>query len=255
VSSPTIDSPFEPDRKAEMHSVEGSHPTESQPPVAVWEQGGGLEPSTLRHAFGQDQQVFRYASAFSDLMEMRAPAGVVSGYLDGHQVWFQSCASPMEVRPLGERGYELSLGRFGNFGFEVEPRIGLELLPRANGVYSIITVPAQTNDPALAGVYDVDFNASLELDEAGPERAHELSREDVDRLMSHTLVRWQLDLEVWIRLPSMLTFLPDGLLQSSGDHLLRQIVRQISRRLTWKVQEDFHARHGIPCPPRRRAQF
>jgi hypothetical protein len=101
----------------------------------------------------------------------------------------------------------------------------------------------------------VDFNASLELDEAGPERAKDVSHEDVDRLMAHTLVRWQLDLAVWIRLPSMLTLLPGGLLQSSGDHLLRQIVRQISRRLTWKVQADFHARHGIPCPPRRRAQF
>jgi len=43
--------------------------------------------------------------------------------------------------------------------------------------------------------------------------------------------------------------------QSSGDHLLRQIVRQISRKLTWKVQEDFHATHKLECPPRRRAQF
>jgi hypothetical protein len=53
----------------------------------------------------------------------------------------------------------------------------------------------------------------------------------------------------------MVTILPDPLVQTSGDHLLRQIVRQISRKLTWKVQEDFHASHGIPCPPRRRARF
>ena len=78
-------------------------------------------------------------------------------------------------------------------------------------------------------------------------------REEVDHLMAHTLVRWDLDLSVWIRLPAMITLLPDSLVQSSGDHLLRQIVRQVSRRLTWKVQEDFHASHGIPCPPRRRA--
>jgi hypothetical protein len=251
VSSQTIDSPLEPDPKAE-----GGHPsTEPQAPRPAAERAGSLEPTGLRHGYGSDQQVFRYASAFCDLMEMRAPAGVVAGYLDVHQLWFERCASPMGVVPLGDCGYELSLGRFGNFGFEVEPKIGLELLPRDQGVYSIITVPVANNDPALAGVYDVDFNASLQLDEAGPERAHELSREDVDRLTPHTLVRWQLDLAVWIRLPSMLTLLPDGLLQSSGDHLLRQIVRQISRRLTWKVQEDFHARHGIPCPPRRRAQF
>jgi hypothetical protein len=249
VSRPTIDSPFEPDRKADTPSEE------HQSPFPDAERDGILESSGLRHTYGADQQVFRYASAFSDLMEMRAPAGVVAGYLDGHQLWFERCASPMGVESLGHQGYALSLGRFGNFGFEVEPKIGLELLPRDQGVYSIITVPVDSNDPALAGVYDVDFNASLRLDEAGPERAHELSHEDVDRLTPHTLVRWQLDLAVWIRLPSMLTLLPDGLLQSSGDHLLRQIVRQISRRLTWKVQEDFHAHHGIPCPPRRRAQF
>jgi hypothetical protein len=106
----------------------------------------------LRHAYGNDKQVFRYASAFSDMMEMRAPAAVVSGYLDEHQGWFQSCASPMEVISLGERGYTLSLGRFGNFGFEVEPTIGLELLPEDNGVYSIITVRLPSTDPALAVV-------------------------------------------------------------------------------------------------------
>ena len=120
------------------------------------------------------------------------------------------------------------------------------------GVYRILTVPVPEADAALQGLYDVDFNASLRLEESsGPEVSHE----EVDRMMQHTLVRWQLDLSVWIRLPAMINLLPDTLVQSSGDHLLRQIVRQISRRLTWKVQEDFHASHGLPCPPRRRAQF
>jgi hypothetical protein len=68
-------------------------------------------------------------------------------------------------------------------------------------------------------------------------------------------VRWELDLSVWIKLPSVIGLLPESLVQSSGDRLLRQIVRQISRRLTWKVQEDFHATHQLDCPPRRRAQF
>ena len=102
----------------------------------------------------------------------------------------------------------------------------------------------------------MEFNASLRLDEAGDGQAFgEISAEDVDTLMAHTLVRWELDLAVWIKLPAMISILPEGLVQTSGDHLLRQIVRQVSRRLTWKVQEDFHASHGIPCPPRRRARF
>jgi hypothetical protein len=199
-----------------------------------------------------DPSVRRYASAFADLMEMRAPAAVVGAYLDRHEGWFRRCAAPMTVEPIGSQGYVLTLGRFGNFGFEVEPTIGLELLPQTAGVYRILTVPLPEVDAALQGLYDVEFAASLRLDEAG---GPEVSHEEVDGVMLHTLVRWQLDLAVWLRLPGMLSILPDHLVQSSGDHLLRQIVRQISRRLTWKVQEDFHASHGIPCPPRRRAQF
>ena len=88
----------------------------------------------------------------------------------------------------------------------------------------------------------MEFNAALRLEEQNAKRPH-------------TDVRWELDLSVWIKLPAVIGLLPESLVQSSGDHLLRQIVRQISRRLTWKVQEDFHATHGLECPPRRRAQF
>jgi hypothetical protein len=194
----------------------------------------------LRHS--DDPRVRRYASAFADVMEMRAASGVVAEYLDHHEGWFRRCAAPMTVQPIGSQGYALTLGTFGNFGFEVEPTIGLELLPQEQGVYRILTVPQRCSDPNLDGLYDVEFNASLRLDEAS----------DSQPL---TLVRWQLDLSVWIRLPGVITLLPEGLVQSSGDHLLKQIVRQISRKLTWKVQEDFHASQNLDCPPRRRAQF
>ncbi|MCP9927382.1 DUF1997 domain-containing protein [Cyanobium sp. CH-040] len=173
-------------------------------------------------------------------MEMRAAAEDVERYLDRHEGWFRRCAAPMPVEPLGHNGYRLTLGRFGNFGFEVEPTIALELLPQSAGVYRIITVPSAGGEGSLDGLYDVEFNAALQLDQ--PEA-------------DLTLVRWQLDLSVWIRLPGVITLLPASLVQSSGEHLLRQIVRQISRRLTWKVQEDFHATYGLDCPPRRRAQF
>ncbi|MEB3354405.1 MAG: DUF1997 domain-containing protein [Cyanobacteriota bacterium] len=200
----------------------------------------------LRHS--PDPRVRCYSSQFADLMEMRAPASQVASYLDRHEGWFRRCAAPMAVEPLGTNGYTLTLGRFGNFGFEVEPTIGLELLPQCEGVYRILTVEraltTASQPNSLDDLYDVEFNAALELDEAQDSDTPEF-----------TQVRWQLDLSVWIRLPGVITLLPDNLVQSSGEHLLRQIVRQISRRLTWKVQEDFHASHGLDCPPRRRAQF
>lgn len=193
-----------------------------------------------------DPRVRCYSSQFADLMEMRAPAPVVAAYLDRHEGWFRRCASPMQVQPIERNGYVLTLGTFGNFGFEVEPTIGLELLPQSEGIYRIVTVPPERFQPGLGDLYDVEFNASLELAE------HSGNEGDPATL---TDVRWQLDLSVWIKLPAVIGLLPEALVQSSGDHLLRQIVRQISRKLTWKVQEDFHATHGLACPPRRRAQF
>jgi hypothetical protein len=199
---------------------------------------------SLRHT--DDPRVRCYTSSFSDLMEMRAPAPVVQAYLDSHGGWFQRCAAPMQVSPISTNGYLLTLGRFGNFGFDVEPTIGLELLPQSQGVYRIISVPIPAGETSLEGLYDVEFNASLQLQEpsATPGDAEAL-----------TFVRWELDLSVWIQRPGVITLLPDSLVQSSGDHLLTQIVRQVSRKLTWKVQEDFHASHGLACPPRQRAQF
>ena len=200
---------------------------------------------SLRHI--NDPRVRCYTSSFSDLMEMRAPAAVVQAYLDSHGGWFRRCAAPMEVSPIGTNGYLLTLGRFGNFGFDVEPTIGLELLPQSQGVYRIITVPIPAGETSLEGLYDVEFNASLKLKEPSSGTSGEAE--------ALTFVRWDLDLSVWIQLPGMITLLPDSLVQSSGDHLLTQIVRQISRKLTWKVQEDFHSSNGLKCPPRQRAQF
>lgn len=202
-----------------------------------------------------DPRVRCYRSQFADLMEMRADPEVVAAYLDRHEGWFRRCAAPMTVLPLGNNGYVLTLGRFGNFGFEVEPTIGLELLPQSEGIYRIVTVPVTNGSESLAEIYDVDFNASLRLASEAAATDAATPEGEPDEPGPLTCVRWELDLKVWIRLPGVITILPEALIQSSGDHLLRQIVRQISRKLTWKVQEDFHASHGVPCPPRRRAQF
>ena len=170
---------------------------------------------------------------------MLAPQAVVAHYLDDHQSWFKRCASPMQVEAIDQQSYSLTLGRFGNFGFEVEPTIALRLLPQQEGIYRIETVRTVPQPLALRNHYDVDFRAGMRLI---PEQ-------------ENTSVQWDLDLKVWIRLPKVIAMLPDQLVQSSGDHLLKQIVRQISRRLTWKVQEDFHASRGLSCPPRQRAAF
>ena len=82
-------------------------------------------------------------------MEMRSPAETVAHHLDHHQPWFQRCEATMTVREMDDQTYVLTLGQFGNFGFEIKPTIALELLLQKNNIYRIETVKmiTQSIDP------------------------------------------------------------------------------------------------------------
>jgi hypothetical protein len=180
----------------------------------------------------------RFYGKFTDYMEMSASAQTVADYLNTHRGWFCRCASPMKVEPIGENGYALTIGRFGSFGYEVEPKIGLELLPPDQGIYHIKTLPVPDY---VAPGYEVEFEAVMELVESTS------SSQDSGKI---TRVEWQLELAVHIQFPKFIQRLPKSMLQSTGDRLLNQIVRQVSRRLTSKVQEDFHNSLGLAFPPK-----
>ena len=67
---------------------------------------------------------------------------------------------------------------------------------------------------------------------------------------SITKVEWNLAMDVAVQFPKFIHKLPLPMIQKTGDRLLTQIVRQISPRLTYKVQEDFHKGHNLPIPPK-----
>jgi hypothetical protein len=183
----------------------------------------------------------KFYGHYSDRMDMYAPASTVAKYLDSHNAWFGRCAEPMKVQPLGKNGYALVIGKFGSFNYEVEPKIGLELLPPEEGVYHIRTIPIPNYTPPG---YDVDYRARMQLVE-------NLAGDFSISSAQITGVEWELDLSVYIHFPKFIQRLPKSLIQNTGDKLLNQIVRQISRRLTRKVQEDFHQSIGINLPKKR----
>ncbi|MEH2241402.1 DUF1997 domain-containing protein [Nostoc sp.] len=175
----------------------------------------------------------KFSGRYQDFMEMPAPAEKVAEYLNAHASWFCRCAEPMKVQSLGKNGYALGIGRFGAFGYDVEPKIGLELLPPEEGIYRIRTIPIPDYQPPG---YDVDYRASLQLIENNVSTS----------IGEVTRVEWELDLMVYLHFPRFIQRLPKSIIQSTGDRLLNQIVRQVSRRLTRKVQEDFHKSLEIP---------
>ena len=204
--------------------------TEAVLPVASSQEEG---EDTLTEA--NVATVTKFYGRYEDFMEMPAPAEKVGDYLNNHASWFSRCAEPMKVQSLGENGYALVIGRFGAFGYDVEPKIGLELLPPDEGIYRIRTIPIPDYQPPG---YDVDYRASLQLVET-----------DVSSSIGEvTRVEWELDLIVYLHFPWFIQRLPKSIIQSTGDRLLNQIVRQVSRHLTRKVQEDFHKSLGIPFP-------
>lgn len=188
---------------------------------------------------GSLNQPSRFQSHFTGCMELSADSKTVAQYLDAHQDWFCRCAHPMKVKPLGDSGYNLTIGRFGAFGYDVEPSIGLELLPQNQGIYRIRTIPALDQGPQ---VYQVDFQSALQLVEVPSGAAAETFHSEL------TQVEWHLELAVLIQFPKFIHKLPQRLIQHTGDRLLTQIVRQVSQRLTARVQEDFHASLGRSHP-------
>lgn len=181
---------------------------------------------------------------YASCMEMLADAPTVVAYLDDHRTWFRRCAQPMDAAPLGDNGYALTIGRFGAFGYEVEPKIGLNLLPQdQSGFYRIETIDIPGY---VAPGYEVDFQAALHMVQPTDAPADTAAEPILTR------VEWELDLAVAIQFPRFIQALPKALVQTTGDRLLNQIVRQVSRRLTHKVQDDFHTSHGIAFSRRRK---
>ena len=204
----------------------------------------GKKPS---HAEFSSKETLHFQGDYIGHMEMYADAASVAKYLDAHQEWFHRCAQPMTVEAIGENGYGLTVGKFKSLNHEVEPKIGLHLLPQEEGVYRIETISVPGYEPVG---YDVDFQACMTLCEG---TAKELPEDFSIEKITH--VEWELSLSTWVEVPRFIQVLPDNLIKASGDKLLNQIVRQVSKRLTKKVQQEFHTAMNLPIPCENKKRF
>ncbi|MFM6220515.1 MAG: DUF1997 domain-containing protein, partial [Dolichospermum sp.] len=173
----------------------------------------------------------RFYGSYQDSMEIYASIEQVEAYFNNHASWFSRCAEPMKVNALSENSYTLVVGKFGAFGYDVEPKIGLQLSTPQNREYHIRTIPLPNYQ---APGYEVDYKSLTRL---------------IDGVDGLTLVEWKLDLVVELHFPKFIQRLPHALIQSTGSRILNQIVHQISRRLTRKVKKDFYQSLNIPFPP------
>lgn len=184
-----------------------------------------------------------FQTHFEGYMEMYSNAETVAEYLNAHEGWFCRCAHPMRVEPIGNNGYTLVVGKFGSRGYEVEPKIAVVLHPPQKGIYLMNSIPIPGYQPPG---YEVDYQSSLELLEIPTKSSHQSEKFQIPPVV--TRVKWELHLKVAVKFPKFIYKLPLSIIQGTGDHLLAQIIRQISPCLTYKVQKDFHSRLNLPIP-------
>jgi serine/threonine protein kinase len=188
---------------------------------------------------------------YEDCIELYAPRTTVADYIAAHPTWFHRCAYPMKASPIGNNGYDLLIGRYGAFKYEIEVRIGLEMLPPdEQGIYQISSVDLPNY---TAPGYQVDFQGSFELKEVPIDPAtleFETKPGTGKAQLPSVMTRWewQLNQQVGVQFPKFIRAMPQSAVRSTGDRLLLQIAREVSRRLANKVQADFHNTLGIPFP-------
>lgn len=203
----------------------------------------------------EQQKTFVFKVSFTGQMDMYSDLDTVAEYLDAHEGWFCRCAQPMRVEPLTDNGYILTVGKFGSFGYEVEPKIAVVLNPPQDRVYLMQTIPLANCDEG----YEVYYRAKMQLREGSSNSAVKECQGIFGKKLQLpeqvTEVSWDLDLKVKVEFPQFISKLSSNLIQTTGDRLLAQIVRQISPRLTYKVQQDFHNSHNLAMPPKSSRQL
>ncbi|MDJ0558930.1 MAG: DUF1997 domain-containing protein, partial [Microcystis sp. M53599_WE4] len=83
----------------------------------------------------EDNQFLGFQTHFAGAMDMYSNQDKVADYLGAHEGWFCRCAEPMKTLPFGENGYIITIGKYGAFGYELEPKIAVVLDLPVNGVY------------------------------------------------------------------------------------------------------------------------
>lgn len=227
----------------------------SEPIKSIEEQDltPSIEPQSAEDLEIADRDPVVFHTDFRGIMEMYSDEETVTNYLNDHSGWFVRCAAPMSAEPFGENGYTLIIGKYGAFGYEVEPQMSVVLEPPQNRHYAMYSVPNSAfNHPG----YEVDYRSEmiiepLSVNEAAKGIEKVFEKEGIKTLPEKiTRINWQLHLQVKVRFPKFIYRLPMKIISKTGDRLLAQIIKQVSPRLSYKVQKDFHSRFDLPIPPK-----
>ncbi len=216
----------------------------------------GMTPDEMQGttSIAHDREPFEFRTDFKGFMEMYSDLQTVDQYLQQHEKWFVNCAKPMKAEPLENDGYTLTIGPFGSFGYKLEPKFSVVFESPQDGNYIMYNIPVPNYTPPG---YEINYQSSMSLEEIPKEEAADgmtnvYKKKKIKELPSSiTRINWELHLVAKVKFPGFIYKLKQSLIQTTGDRLLSQIIRQISPKLSYKVQENFHSQMDLPIPSKK----
>ncbi|HIK38405.1 MAG TPA: DUF1997 domain-containing protein [Geminocystis sp. M7585_C2015_104] len=194
----------------------------------------------------------KFQTRFVGMMEMYSDIETVRDYLRNHKKWFVRCAQPMKATPLGDNGYTITIGNYGSLGYYLQPTMSVVLTPPVNDHYIMYSV---ADENSSSSPYAINYRAEMNLETIPLAAAKGIEtvfrRHDISSLPATiTRINWHLDLTVTITFPPFIYKFPLSVIQKTGNQLLRQIIKHVSPRFSYKVQKDFHQSLSLPIPPK-----
>ncbi len=150
----------------------------------------------------------------------------IQHYLRQPQRLINSLVDPTRIQQLSDEEFCLKMRTLSFFGFNIQPTVCLRVWAEADGTVRIISTSCE-----IRGIDYIDRRFSLQL----------VGKLAPIQERGNTYLRGSADLKVQVDLPPPLSFMPQSIVESAGNSLLKSILTAFKQRLVNQLIADYIA--------------
>jgi Protein of unknown function (DUF1997) len=136
----------------------------------------------------------------------------------------RSLVDPSRIKQVGDDEFCLMMRTLSFFGLDLQPTVYLRVWTAADGTVSIESTHCE-----IRGIDYIDRRFSLKL----------LGKLSPHQKLSQTYLVGRADLTVKVDLPPPLNFMPNAIVESAGNSLLKSILMTFKQRLMNQLLADY----------------
>jgi hypothetical protein len=136
----------------------------------------------------------------------------------------RSLVDPNRIRQVSDDEFCLTMRTLSFFGFDLQPTVFLRVWTEADGTLRIVSTKCE-----IRGIDYIDRRFRLEL----------IGQLSPNRQQGQTYLEGRADLAVEVDLPPPLNFMPQTIVESAGNSLLKSILNTFKQRLMHQLLADY----------------